>query len=88
MEILSHIWDAAPFWVPILTVAVVALVIWRFWRWRPWKRTGLFPLETEADLLDSSHIGFAPLGSPKQRLDRLTRIIESFRRRDARRGRS
>jgi len=85
MEILGHIWDAAPFWAPVVALAVVALIIVSLVRWRTRRRAGPFPLETEADLLDSSHIGFAPLGSPKQRVDRLTRIIESFRRRDAKR---
>lgn len=86
MEILRDIWEAAPFWAPIVVFAVLALAILRFRRWRVWRRTGPFPLETEADLLDSSHIGFAPLGTPKQRVDRLTRIIESFRRRGDKRG--
>jgi len=86
MEILGYIWDAAPFWAPVVMLAVAALVIVSLARWRTKKRMGPYPLETEADLLDSSHIGFAPLGSSKQRLDRRTRIIESFRRRDAKRG--
>jgi hypothetical protein len=86
MEILRHIWDAAPFWAPVGILTVVALIIVGLARSRTRKRTGPFPLETEADLLDSSHIGFAPLGSSKQRLDPLTRVIESFRRRDAKRG--
>jgi len=86
MEILRRIWETAPFWAPFVVLAVLALAIVLFRRSRVWRRTGPFPLETEGDLLDSSHIGFAPLGSPKQRIDRLTRIIEGFRRRDGKRG--
>lgn len=84
MDILRHIWDAAPFWAPVVMLAVVALIIVSVARSRTRRRTRPYPLETEADLLDSSHVGFAPLGSPKHRLDRLTRIIESFR--DPKRG--
>jgi len=86
MEILRKIWEAAPLWAPVVVLAVLALVILRLRRSRAWKREAPFPLETEADPLDSSHIGFASLGAPKQRLDRLTRIVESFRREDAKRG--
>jgi len=86
MEILGHIWDAAPFWAPVVILTVIALIIVGVARSRTRKRTRPFPLETEADLLDSSHVGFAPLVGSRQRLDPLTRIIESFRRRDAKRG--
>jgi len=66
MELVKDIWDAAPFWAPIVVLAAVALAILRFRRWRGWsaaKRSpDPFPLQTDAELLDSSHIGYAPLG--------------------------
>ena len=72
MEILKDIWSTAPFWAPVVVLAAVALAVVRFRRWRSWnasRHAGPFPLETEADLLDSSHIGFAPLGLGKKRPD-------------------
>jgi hypothetical protein len=72
MEILNHIWSTAPLWAPVVLLAAIALVVVRFRRWRSWnasRHAGPFPLETEADLLDSSHIGFAPLGLGKKRPD-------------------
>ena len=70
MEILRDIWSTAPFWAPVVVLAAVALAVARLRRWRSGnasRHAGPFPLETEADLLDSSHIGFAPLGLGKRR---------------------
>jgi hypothetical protein len=72
MEFLKDIWSTAPFWATVVVLAAVALAAVRFRRWRSWsasRHAGPFPLETEADLLDSSHIGFAPLGLGKKRAD-------------------
>ena len=78
MDILGEVVNAAPFWAPVAVLAVIALAILRFRRWRSLSAekhsSGPFPLETEVDLLDSSHIGLAPLGSahkrPEQPLER------------------
>jgi len=36
MEILRKIWEAAPFWAPVVVLAVLALVILRLRRSRAW----------------------------------------------------
>ena len=81
---MHQFWDTAPFWAPIVVlVIIVALGIPHFRRWRTesgLKRSaGPFPLETEEDPLDSSHIGFAPLGSAKKRPERRFRSSKSSR---------
>ena len=70
MELVKDIWDAAPFWVPVVVLAAGAFAVLRFRRWRTGsaakRGTNPFPLQTDAEMLDSSHIGYAPLGLGKK----------------------
>jgi hypothetical protein len=84
---MQQFWETAPFWAPIVVIVIiVALGIPHFRRWRAesWlkRSAGPFPLETEEDPLDSSHIGFAPLGSTRKRPERRFRSSTSSRGRN------
>ena len=65
MEILKYLWHFAPFWGPLVVVAAIAYIVLRGRHSRSGSATEQ-PAETpaseaEPDVLDSSHIGFAPL---------------------------
>jgi len=66
MEILAPLWKYAPLLGTIVLLVAVALVLGRLVRSRPSNVSTLddasqTPSEIDAELLDSSHIGFAPL---------------------------
>lgn len=65
MEKLAAIWNSAPLWGALVAVIVLVFVIARLWRSRPPQTPTRSPApsmpESDDDLVDSSHIGFAPL---------------------------
>lgn len=66
MEVLTPLWKYAPLLGTIVLLVVVALVLGRLVRSRRSSVSALdgaspAPPEIDAELLDSSHIGFAPL---------------------------
>jgi hypothetical protein len=69
MERLLALWNYAPLLGAIIVVAVAAFIIVRLVRQRRSAQAKLAPeweppVEINDDLLDSSHIGFAPLVGP------------------------
>ncbi|HEV3238990.1 MAG TPA: hypothetical protein VG429_01195 [Casimicrobiaceae bacterium] len=68
MEILAAFWNFAPLWAALIAIIVIAVVIARVRRSRTASVTARRPLpalppETEANPVDSSHVGFAPMVS-------------------------
>lgn len=65
MEKLAAIWNFAPLLGALVAIIIIAFVIAWVWRSRgskvPARSPEPSPAETDADLVDSSHIGFAPL---------------------------
>jgi hypothetical protein len=66
MESLTAlIWNLGPLWVVLVIVIVIAALVAYFWRARgarvPVRVREPAPPESDAEELDSSHIGFAPL---------------------------
>lgn len=64
MEILKYLWHFAPYWGPLVVVAAIVYVVLRGRHSRN-ASAAVQPAETpmpdaECDVLDSSHIGFAP----------------------------
>jgi hypothetical protein len=65
MEILGYLWNFAPLWGPLVVVAAIVYAVLRARRLRSAsgaEQPAKAPApEAESDVLDSSHIGFAPL---------------------------
>ena len=66
MEILRRLWVSAPYWAPLLVIAVIVWAVLHSRRSRSAStaeqaRVETTSLDAESDMLDSSHIGFAPL---------------------------
>jgi phosphate/sulfate permease len=65
MEKVAAIWNFAPLLGPLIAIIVLVFVIARLWRSRapqvPARNLQLSPAEPDDDVVDSSHIGFAPL---------------------------
>ena len=64
MEILKYLWHFAPFWGPLVVVAAIVYIVLRG-RHSGNASAAVQPAETptpdaDCDVLDSSHIGFAP----------------------------
>lgn len=68
MEILAAFWNFAPLWATLIALIVLAVVIARVRRSRAASVAARRPLpasppESEANPVDSSHVGFAPMVS-------------------------
>ena len=66
METLKYLWDLAPLWGLVVVAAAIAYAVWRGRRSRSAAAAeppdeALTPPDADSDVLDSSHIGFAPL---------------------------
>lgn len=65
MERLAAVWNSAPLWVGLAAIIVLVFVIAWFRRSRtpqvPIRKAEPHPAQTNDDIVDSSHIGFAPL---------------------------
>jgi hypothetical protein len=66
MEILRRLWSSAPYWAPLIVIAVAVWAVLHSRRSRSasvreQSRVEASTLEAESEMLDSSHIGFAPL---------------------------
>jgi len=66
MEILRRLWSSAPYWAPLIVIAVIVWAVLHSRRSRSASaaeqtRVEASSLDAESEMLDSSHIGFAPL---------------------------